>query len=135
MGVFHVFKIVQILPNRATHDIFLIQSKLCLHSPLNNSLGLSIGLVFIYYYLFIIIYLFSVSIYINIIEKPNEFFNERMKENLVRSSKSFHYYHYCMERSRRNKHVTLRKKCLYSEFFSSVFSCIRTEYGAEKRRI
>ena len=27
------------------------------------------------------------------------------------------------------KYPTLREKCPYSEFFWSVFSCIRTEYG------
>ena len=30
---------------------------------------------------------------------------------------------------RQNKRKTLRKKCPYSGFFWSVFSCIRTEYG------
>ena len=30
---------------------------------------------------------------------------------------------------------TLRKKCQYSEFFWSLFSCILTEYGPEKLRI
>ena len=29
----------------------------------------------------------------------------------------------------RIKQLSLREKCPYSEFFWSVFSCIRTEYG------
>ena len=39
------------------------------------------------------------------------------------------WLHEYVKRSFKKWKMALRKKCPYSEFFCSVFSCIRTEYG------